>query len=272
MRPFTELKRAINRTLGLAGYELHKLAGPNGRATQRGVLQHAKQLGLNPATVIDVGVADGTEVLYDAFPQARMILIEPLTEYRAELERIVRRHPNAAYELAAAAAAPGTAVLNVHPDLFGSSLYREREDSDVNGHPRTVPAVTVDQVCEKHATVGPYVIKVDVQGGELDVLRGATRVLGETELVLLEVSLLEFFEGGPVLADVLAFMQTCGFAAYDLCDLSYRPLDGAMSQLDVAFVKRQGMLRRQHAFATAAQRRSHNEAAARARGQQRDTP
>ncbi|MET0342847.1 MAG: FkbM family methyltransferase [Polyangiales bacterium] len=255
------VKRTVQRTLSRAGYQLVRHENPSQRATQRGVLLRAKQLGLAPATVIDVGVADGTPALYETFPDARLLLLEPLVEYRDALERIVRAHPGASYELAAASASRGSVTLNVHPDLFGSSLYLEREDSDVNGVPRTVPTVTVDDACAARGLKGPYLIKVDVQGAELDVLRGATRTLRETALVLLEVSLLEFFEGGPVMADVLAFMAEQEFCAYDLCDLSYRPLDGAMSQLDVAFVRKTGALRRHHTYATPAQRRAHNEAA-----------
>ncbi len=263
MSTVATLKQAVQRVLRSAGYQLTRhpesRAAPVRRDTQRGVLRHARALGLAPATVLDVGVADGTPALYDTFPDARLLLFEPLVEYQATLERIVRERPGASYELAAASAERGELTLNVHPDLVGSSAYLEREDSDVNGHPRKVPTVTLDDVCAARGATGPYLIKIDVQGAELDVLRGATRVLRETELVLLEVSLLEFFAGGPVLADVLAFMAERSFSAYDVCDLAYRPLDGAMSQLDIAFVRSGGPLRRHHFYANAAQRRAQNQ-------------
>jgi hypothetical protein len=77
--------------------------------------------------------------------------------------------------------------------------------------------------------------------------------------VLLEVSLFQFFRGGPQLHDIVAAMKARGFVAYDICGQGYRPLDGALAQVDMVFVKEEGMLRRSHAFATAEQRKRHEE-------------
>ena len=49
-----------------------------------------------------------------------------------------------------------------------------------------------------------YLIKVDVQGAELDVLRGAIETLNETELVILEVSMFEFMVNLPQFYDVVS--------------------------------------------------------------------
>ena len=79
MRPLSAVKRAVRRSLEVGGFELRRISEPSvGRATRRGLLQHVKRLGLAPATVIDVGVADGTRALYDTFPAAHLLLIEPL--------------------------------------------------------------------------------------------------------------------------------------------------------------------------------------------------
>ena len=77
----------------------------------------------------------------------------------------------AEYIIAAASSTPGNIVINVHPDLVGSSAYKEEEDSNVNGFERIVPAVTLDNVCRDRKTSGPYVIKIDTQGSELDATR-----------------------------------------------------------------------------------------------------
>ncbi len=41
---------------------------------------------------------------------------------------------------------------------------------------------------------------------------------------------------------------------YDVCGLAYRPLDNALAQLDIAFVREDGPFRRHHHYASAAQR------------------
>jgi hypothetical protein len=102
-------------------------------------------------------------------------------------------------------------------------------------------------------------IKVDVQGAELDVLAGANLTLGGAELIVLEVSLFQFFQGAPLFCEVLAHMKSRGFVPYDVLGLQYRPIDGALSQIDVVFVKEHGRFRHIHAYATAEQRRTQNQ-------------
>jgi hypothetical protein len=149
--------------------------------------------------------------------------------------------------------------LNVHPDLVGSSLFREVEkDTNVNGVLRTVCAITVDSLVKETGAKGPFLLKVDVQGAELDVLRGAERMLADTEYILLEVSLFKFFQDGPDFNDVVLYMKSRGFVIYDISGLQYRPLDNALSQLDVAFVREDGLFRRRHYYATSEQREAQN--------------
>ena len=96
----------------------------------------------------------------------------------------------------------------MHEDLVGSSLYRESEEgTGVNGVPLEVPAVTLDRLVEQTQAQPPFLIKVDVQGAELDVLAGAQTTLRHAELILLEVSFFQFFEGAPLFCEVLAHMS-----------------------------------------------------------------
>jgi hypothetical protein len=89
-----------------------------------------------------------------------------------------------------------------------------------------------------------------VEGAELEVLRGAQRLLAETEVVLLELSLFAFNETNPQMADVICAMQRWGFVPYDIYGGHLRKLDGALAQIDMAFVREDGRFRRQHAYAT----------------------
>lgn len=231
------------------------------RDSLKGVLEQVKATGFTPATVIDVGAAMGsfTKTCHEFFPHAQYVLIEPLKEYLPALTKVVEGIPRATYDVRAASASENPVVLNVHEDLVGSSLYREaEEESSVNGVPREVPAVTVDRLVVHTKAQPPFMIKVDVQGAELDVLSGAETTLRQTELVVLEVSLFEFFTGAPLFCEVVAHMKSHGFAPYDLLGLQYRPIDGALSQVDVVFVKEHGLFRRVHAYATAEQRRAQN--------------
>jgi len=251
------LKPIIRKSLNVFGFEVHRSGS---RSSLTGVLRSCKNVGLSPETIIDVGAAYGSFALqcYNIFPDTKYILIEPLEEYRPFLETVTRSIPSAEFILAAAGAEPGEITINVHPDLVGSSLYLEDEDSNVNGVPRTVPAVTLDCLVKDGKLKAPFLIKIDVQGAELDVLLGAEETVRDTEYIILEVSLFEFFKSGPQFYDVVTFMKSRGFVAYDICGLQYRPLDNALSQVDMAFVKETGLFRKHHYYATPRQREEQN--------------
>jgi len=258
------LARYILHKLGL---DIRKVSSPSmptyaaRRDSLAGLLHQACSVGFRPGTVIDIGAAWGSfsKQCHDIFPDAQYVLVEPLEEYAAVLSKVVATIGRASRETAVAASHSGMAVLNVHHDFVGSSLYTEVEEgTKIDGIPREVPAVTLDSLVAKHHAAPPYLLKVDVQGAELDVLAGGESTLEKAEYVLLEVSLFQFFNRGPLFHDVVTYMRNKGFVPYDLYELQYRPLDYALSQIDVAFVKEAGPFRRIHAYATAEQRAGQN--------------
>ena len=262
------MKRFLQRLFRRFGLEVHRRSGkarthlgPD-RDSLEGVLRQLSEAGFIPATVIDVGAAMGmfTRTCHSVFPHASYLLIEPLQEYLPSLRQLSRDIPQARFELAVATAGENSTMLNVHPDLLGSSLYRETEEgSDVNGAPRQVHAISLDQWVKAQDEISPYLIKIDVQGAELDVLEGGQAVLANADVVILEVSLFRFFEHGPIFHDVMEYMKARGFVPYDFLGHQYRPIDDALSQIDVVFVKEEGMFRQIHFYATPEQRRRQNQ-------------
>jgi len=231
------------------------------RGTLSGVLGHARQAGVSPATVFDVGAAFGsfTRECSAVFPDARYVLVEPLAEFEPHLQALREQVRQLEYRLCAAAARRGELTINVHRDLVGSSAYCEAEGPATDGTPRVVPATTLDELRDQTGSPPPYLLKLDVQGAELEVLKGAEGVLAETEFVLSEVSLFRLLDRGPVLHEFVAAMAKRGFVVYDAMGPLYRPLDGALAQLDLAFVKENGLFRRDHRYATPEQRRRQDE-------------
>ena len=118
---------------------------------------------------------------------------------------------------------------------------------------REIPIITINDICRERNLQGPYLVKADVQGAELLVLDGASEILEQTELVILEVSFFRFAEGFPDFYDVIEYMKKHGFVVYDIFGGHNRPLDGARAQADVAFVKEVSQFRASHLWATPAQ-------------------
>lgn len=210
---------------------------------------HLLKLGFNPHTVIDVGVEKGSPELYDAFPNSYFLLIEPLKEFELKMKSILTE-VRGTYLVAAAGAQSKQVTFNVHKNhLAGSSLYKETMGPEEDGYEITVPMIRIDDIIKEREIIGPYLLKVDVQGAELDVLEGFQEGLRETEVVVLEVSMFQFLKGAPQFHEVIFFMKNHGFVAYDIILLSNRPLDDALGQIDVVFVKENGQFRQDHSWA-----------------------
>jgi FkbM family methyltransferase len=214
------------------------------------VLDNLKRLGLDPATVVDVGVGYGTEELWEAFPRARLLMIEPIPDrFGGAALEAVRRRDGAELVTAAAGDAPGETRITVHRAPEMSSVLGPWI-GDRGGDVRSVPVVRVDDAVSERSLPGPYLLKVDVEGAELRVLDGAPEVLAAADVVLLEVRLFELVPGGAQLHDVIPYMKERGFVAYDLFGGALRLSDGALAVTNIAFVREDGRFRRDHAFGT----------------------
>jgi hypothetical protein len=88
----------------------------------------------------------------------------------------------------------------------------------------------------------PQLIKADVQGFELEVLRGARRCLESAELLLLEVSYQAIYDGAPLAHDVIAAVGELGFRIYDVCSYVQRRRDQALAQSDLLFARQDSRL------------------------------
>lgn len=251
------MKMAIIGLLRHFGYQITRVGDGIPRRTFADALAHivrmSQDIGFEPATVIDVGVADGTPDLYESFPKARLLLVEPLKEFEGVMRRICRRY-NAMYVIAAASDKEGVVSINITPDLHGSSLLKPKETSLIL-KTREVKTVTLDALIEDFDMEAPFVLKVDAQGGELRILEGAIKTVEKSEVIILEVQLFQGTEGGPQLFDIVAFLKSKGFVAYDIVGNNYRPLDRALAEVDIVFVKEDGIFRSSHLFATPEQRR-----------------
>lgn len=143
-------------------------------------------------TYVDVGTNRG-QVLKEAVraaPRGHHVAFEPLPDLAAALRR---EFPRVTCHEAAVAAEAATASFVHFRAMDGwSGLRRRQEISDEIGQPETieVKVVTLDDVL---GGVSPQVVKIDVEGAELEVLRGATRVLSDRRPVVI-------FEHEPVAA------------------------------------------------------------------------
>jgi hypothetical protein len=90
-------------------------------------------------------------------------------------------------------------------------------------------------------------IKLDVQGAEVDVLRGLGRYLATIDVILMEMSLVNYNSGAPLIDVVLRELRTMGFVLCDIVD-EHRRLGGRLFQIDGLFVRPDSRFRAQPPF------------------------
>ncbi|HVP83440.1 MAG TPA: FkbM family methyltransferase [Rhizomicrobium sp.] len=246
MSPF--LKYRLKKALGALGIR------PNGAQPARSSLEqfcrHLRSLGFEPQTIIDVGVADGTFDIYTVFPDARYLLIEPMAEFRPALDWICA-HYKAEAILAAVSAEDGEKTIRFGSsmaDMHGASLINLNSNIEEETNARIVPVRRLERLVRERNLPSPMMIKIDVQGAELDVIRGAEDILTQVDVIILETALFDFETSQPLIADSINFMSERGFVPYDIFAAFNRPLDNALGWCDIAYVQRHGIFRKDQRF------------------------
>jgi FkbM family methyltransferase len=236
------VKQWFKSSLRARGYELKEIDAP--LRGYRGCLEYAKSRGLAPKTVFDVGVGHGTPWLYDVFLGTKLVLFEPLAAFDANLDELARRYKADVHRVALGRE-PGLAELHfnsTHPT--SSSLlpmdpkFASFAAKVQNNHRFTSQRVRVDTLDRLNHYEPPFVIKLDVEGAELDVLEGGRNTLKHTEFVITEISVMRRQSGEPNFARTIAFLDECGFELFDIPSLAQTKGSGQLIYLDAAFVQK----------------------------------
>jgi FkbM family methyltransferase len=250
-------KNLIRKVFAGAGLDVKRISNPVpvlAGSAQRPVgmmgllLEDLRVRGLSCKSIMDVGAhrANWSRLAQNVFPDAKFTLIEPLIEMEPELQRFCADHPTACYFLAGAGAEGGSLVLTLDDHgLSGSSFLPQPDEKLLKvGKQREIKIITIDDLVSSNACPMPDLMKLDVQGFELEALKGASSTFGRTAGYILEVSLFCFYgPKNPIFHEVVCFMKQRGYVAYDFGGFMRRSLDGALGQCDICFVQENGIFR-----------------------------
>lgn len=233
----TTVKRAFSRM----GFEIRRAkasqVAPIGH--MRTTLEGFRHRGFAPTMILDVGAnrGDWTVLARSVFPGANFVMLEPQIEMARYLDKV-----GAAWHNLAAGGENGTEELTIWPGLAGSSFLKP---VDADYRTRPVEVITVDHLIAREKYAIPDLVKIDIQGFELEALRGSASLFGITEAFVVETSLYPF-HGGPIVRQIVDFMGERGYETYDVAGALRRPSDGALGQIDLCFARAEGTLRRSH--------------------------
>lgn len=200
------------------------------------------EIELDGALVVDLGANEGrfSAAVLAVAPGARVIAVEPAPAPRARLEQRLGGNPNVRIVGKAVGREPGTATLHITEHDNNSSLRRPHGDAgEVHGagwgvlEQVDVEVTTLDDLLGDEVA---DVLKIDVQGVELDVLRGGERVLSRARAVLLETNFVSYYEGDSTFGVLHEAMQERGFRLANIA----APVcgeDGAALWSDACYVR-----------------------------------
>jgi FkbM family methyltransferase len=208
------------------------------KLSHRNALLRLRSLGFAPSTIYDIGACRGgwARLAREVFPDAQFVLFEANADHAAELARSGHRH------LIVALGAEDGAAKPFHVprqgDVTGASLYIENtvHYAPSNLEIREVETARLDTIVARDRLPPPELIKIDVQGAELDVMAGAEHALRAAGALIVELSFIDYNRRAPLIADLFAGIDRYGFKCVDLCEV-HRSERGFVLQLDLLFVR-----------------------------------
>jgi FkbM family methyltransferase len=170
-------------------------------------------------TILDVGANVGQFALAAAlhFPEAEIYSFEPLPDVFSELQKNTRRKKNIKSFNCALGDYNGEILLhrNQYTRLSSSLEIHKNNDNPRYRDNRTstidVDIFRLDEFKNILDFRPPVLLKLDVQGMELDVLKGSTNILGKIDCILCEAPLVQLYDNQPVFDEIHCYTKSCGY-------------------------------------------------------------
>ena len=180
-----------------------------------------KRRGLAPSLIFDVGANVGQTArrLARAFPHAAIHAFEPFSKTYAELCRRVGQDPRIQTHCSAFGAEPDKRVVQLQGSLINSLKTSEKQFSP-DTPSDTITVDTVDAFCERHEIETIDFLKIDTEGYDLNVIKGANRLLEaqHINLVQVEAGMTPHNHKHVPLTEFLSFLEPRGYQLLGLYD------------------------------------------------------
>lgn len=196
------------------------------------------QKGVRYGTVIDLGCADGTFYLqhfhYGLLPGSTCVNVDANTLYEPslrEIQQVIGGH----YVIAGVSDRDGEIELQSGSHPYWSSLMPPDHpywsgSANRPGQPIKVRALTLDTLMREHSLKPPFLLKLDLQGGELAALRGGEQTLAQTDTIICETA-------GDEFPSICEFLVRRNLALFDLTNLA-RLDEGTLTEFYPVFLNR----------------------------------
>lgn len=240
----TSIRSSIRRLLRKLGWEVQRFEHAN---VEQQVLKNIlRATGAN--VVLDVGANIGQygDLLFESGFDGTLISFEAIPSVHQQLSRhaMTKREQWQVAPCAALGSKRGQIDINVSANSVSSSILPMCETHlDAAPESRYVDkqTVAVDRLdalaLEFIPASAVMLLKVDTQGYELEVLKGATGLLQSVAAIQIELSLTPLYEGAPTFVEMIDFMASTGYDLFSIVPGFRDQRSGRLLQVDGFFVR-----------------------------------
>lgn len=228
-------KNKLNKIFAKLGFEIHGLGylkKMQSTSSLKDVLIIINGLSQAQISVIfDVGSNRGltTQEYLDNFPNATIHAFEPFEEVYTDYLRKFSSNKKVIFNPLALSDKIGISILNINNSVDTNSLLKSKfigassDKSCVTMSSTQVHTTTIDEYVMKHRINKIDILKIDVQGNELNVLKGAKIALAENRIsmIYLETYFKAQYEDQPLFNDIFSFLYSKGYELQDIYDPYY---------------------------------------------------
>lgn len=174
-------------------------------------------LGNARITAFDVGANRGQSIakISEVFPQASIHAFEPSPIN----VRAISPRPGLTINCCGLGSTSSELALTESDDM-SSFLAKGRDGWGSSTAKTLVPVTTIDNYCAEREIFHINLLKIDTQGFDFEVLKGAAKMLASrsVDLIMTEITLSELYKGLPRLDAVYGFMADAGYALLGVYD------------------------------------------------------
>ena len=197
---------------------------------------------INPEYILDIGCGHGEWFLkcYNFFPNSKYLLFDGNKHNENTLSLLKKKYYNISYKICLLS--DKIKELKFFNMGYGSSVYEEK--TNFSRETELITSSTLEiELSKLNFNSSNNIIKLDVQGSEIDILKGLGKKISFFEIIILETSVKEYNKGSPLFIDVINYMNKLDYTFYDIYDLKrLGNYSSFLVQFDAIFVKNNSSL------------------------------
>jgi FkbM family methyltransferase len=209
------------------GYQISRL--DTGVDASNATTEQQRLLGENVSVIFEVGAADGRDCLDYAkrYPNATVHAFEPMPENYAKLVQKSHENPRIIAHQMALSDEVGIADFFVAEwDDASSLLKSENTGSTFDDYHKTkkhisVSVDTIDNICNMKSINHIDLLKIDAQGAELKIIKGAHNILSRTNVrvIYCEIQFLRLYQDAARFDEIWSYLSDYGYRLHNIYDL-----------------------------------------------------